>query len=187
MTVERSSGSASHRTPSGERRIATLYLATARETLERYLPRIVRCLGELNERQIWWRPNAASNSAGNLTLHLCGNVRQWILSGLGGAPDVRRRDAEFAERGPMPRRVLVRRLQQTVREALRILRRLPPEALARHYRIQGFHVTGLSAVFNVTEHFAYHSGQIIYITKLRRSRDLRFTKFPAIPTRRDRV
>lgn len=168
-----------------DRRIAALYLSATQATLERYLPRIVSCLGELSQQQIWWRPNPASNSAGNLTLHLCGNIRQWIISGLGGAPDVRKRDAEFAERGPVPRRVLVRRLRQTVREALRILRRLPPQALTREYAIQGFCVTGLYAVFNVAEHFSHHAAQIIYITKMKRARNLRFTKLDPIPKRRD--
>ena len=186
MTAPRERSGAVRRTRASDHRIAKLYLATAQETIERYLPRIVRCLGELSQQQIWWRPNSASNSAGNLTLHLCGNLRQWIISGLGGAPDVRMRDAEFAERGPLPRRVLIRRLQQTVRESLQILRRLPQEAITRHYIIQGFHVTGLSAVFHVAEHFSYHAGQIIFITKIRRSRDLRFTRLPATSKRLDR-
>jgi len=162
----------------GNARVARLYLSTAQETFGRYLPRIVRCLSELSEDQIWWRPNAASNSAGNLVLHLCGNIRQWIISGLGGSPDVRHRDAEFAERGPVSRRVLVRRLEQTVGEALSVLRRLPPAALTRVHTIQGFRVTGLYAVFNVTEHFSHHAGQIIYINKMKRARDLHFTKLP---------
>jgi uncharacterized protein DUF1572 len=180
-------GHASTRISTGNTAIAKLYLATAEETFERYLPRIVRCLGELSQQQIWWRPNPASNSAGNLTLHLCGNIRQWIISGLGGAHDLRVRDAEFAERGPLPRRFLVRRLQQTVREALGVLRCLPPAVLTRRYRIQGFQVTGLRAVFNVAEHFSYHAGQIIYITKMKRARNLRFTKLPASSRRLDHI
>ena len=146
----------------------------------RYLGDIVRCLSLLTEKEIWWRPNAASNSAGNLVLHLCGNVRQWIISGLGGAPDLRVRDREFSERGPIPRRVLVARLRATVSEASRVLRRLSPESLTRKYTIQGFRVTGLVAVAHVYEHFSHHAGQIIYITKLKRGTKLRFTRLPKI-------
>jgi len=80
---------------------------TERVLRQVYLPRIVRCLEELSREQIWWRANPASNSVGNLVLHLTGNVRQWIISGLGGEPDNRQRDQEFTERGPLPRRVLV--------------------------------------------------------------------------------
>ncbi|MGH9651714.1 MAG: hypothetical protein ACRD3I_14770, partial [Terriglobales bacterium] len=61
---------------------------------EVYLPRIARCLSLLSEGEIWWRPHRTSNSVGNLLLHLEGNVRQWIISGLGGAPDRRERDTE---------------------------------------------------------------------------------------------
>ena len=88
-------------------------IAQAEHVLQEvYLPRIISCLERLSPEQIWWRPNEASNSVGNLVLHLTGNVRQWIISGLGGAADIRQRDLEFSERGPLPRRVLVSRLRQ---------------------------------------------------------------------------
>ena len=144
------------------------------------LPRIAECLQKLSEEEIWWRPNSASNSAGNLVLHLSGNVRQWIISGLGGAEDRRERDREFAERGPIPRKVLVTQLRRTVRDACRVIGRLSEDSLLRKYEIQGFHVTGLDAAFHVAEHFGYHTGQIIYITKLKRAQDLRFTRLPII-------
>lgn len=145
---------------------------------EVYLPRIVRCLEELSPEQIWWRPNPASNSVGNLVLHLMGNVRQWIMGGLGGAPDVRERDKEFAERGPLPRRVLVGRLRRTVKEACRVLRKLSAEDLAHDYSIQGFRVRGFAAAFHVAEHFSHHAGQIILMTKMLTGRDLEFTHLP---------
>ena len=161
-------------------RTASMSLASAQDTLVRQsLPRIVKCLQRLSEQEIWWRPNPASNSVGNLVLHLCGNVRQWIISGLGGAEDKRERDREFAERGPIPREALVAQLRETVREACGVLAKLSNESLARKYHIQGYRVTGLDAVFHVTEHFGYHTGQIIYITKLQRAQDLKFTRLPA--------
>jgi uncharacterized damage-inducible protein DinB len=160
--------------------IAQLFLQDVRKQFERYRRRIDRCLSLLTEEEIWWRPNAASNSAGNLVLHLCGNVRQWIISGLGGAPDVRVRDKEFSERGPIPRRALVARLRATVAEARRVLNRLSAEALRRKYTIQGYRVTGMVAAAHVYEHFSHHAGQIIYITKMKRGRKLRFTRLPKI-------
>ena len=110
-----------------------------------YLPRILSCLEQLTPEQIWWRPNEASNSVGNLVLHLAGNVRQWIISGLGGATDQRQRDLEFSERGPLPRRVLASRLRRAVEEACRVLGKLSPEELARVHTIQKFRVTGLGS------------------------------------------
>src|ERR1700730_12047833 len=132
---------------------------------ERYLPRIVGCLEQLSDEEIWWRPNAASNSVGNLVLHVCGNMRQWIISGLGGAADLRERDKEFAERGPIGREALLEELRQTVREACAVLARVDSNDLTERRRIQQFDVTGYEAAAHVIEHVAYHSGQIIYITK----------------------
>ena len=70
--------------------------------LEAAFGRIKHCLRQLSEEQVWWRPSPALNSIGNLILHLCGNLRQWIVAGLGGAADHRNRPSEFAEPGPLP-------------------------------------------------------------------------------------
>jgi len=164
-----------------------LFLASSQHSLAKQnLPRIVECLQQLSEEEIWWRPNSSSNSAGNLVLHLCGNVRQWIIAGLGGAEDKRERDREFAERGPIPRQALVTQLRRTVRDACRVLARLSEDSLLLKHDIQGYHVAGLDAAFHVTEHFGYHTGQIIYITKLKRARDLRFTHLPVIKKKSSR-
>lgn len=154
-------------------------LGEARRILvEDYPPRISRCLKLLSEEEIWWRPNSASNSVGNLVLHLQGNVRQWIISGLGKQEDHRDRDREFAEGGPIPRRELLARLRKTVKEADQVLTTLREPDLLRQLSIQGFNVNGLQVVCHVAEHFALHTGQIIYVTKLKRGEDLRFTKLP---------
>jgi uncharacterized damage-inducible protein DinB len=155
------------------------FLAQASRLLrEVYLPRIEACLRALSPEQIWWRANPASNSAGNLALHLEGNVRQWIVSGLGGSPDHRRRKVEFSERGPIPRRVLLARVRKAVVEADRVLQKLDGAALERTYSIQGFRVSGVEVVFHVAEHFSHHAGQIILLTKLLGGKDLKFTSLP---------
>lgn len=150
---------------------------------ERYLPRIIGCLEQLSEEDIWWRPNDASNSIGNLVLHVCGNMRQWIISGLGGAEDLRERDKEFSERGPIARGALREELQRTVRETCGVLARLKPGALTRRCRVQGYDVTGYEAAAHVIEHVAYHAGQIIYATKIKRAKDLGFTQMPSTSSR----
>jgi uncharacterized damage-inducible protein DinB len=161
--------------------IAEMFLADSRRLLAKeHLPHIVKCLKQLSDEEIWWRPNPASNSAGNLILHLCGNVRQWIISNLGENPDVRDRDSEFSARGSISRHSLISRIQKTVREACDVLDKLPEEKLSRKYVIQGLHATGLQAVAHVVEHFAYHTGQIIFITKLKHGKDLRFTNLPVL-------
>lgn len=160
--------------------LAAICLRQWRSRLEtQFLPALLDCLERLSEDEIWWRPNEASNSAGNLVLHLCGNMRQWIVSGLGGAKDIRERDKEFSERGPMARGALGERFRQTVEESCAVLERLRPGDLTRRYRIQGFDVTGYEAAAQVTQHVAYHLGQIIYLTKLKRAQDLGFTRLPS--------
>jgi len=167
------------RTISEDFAFAQQFLAQALHSLQaQQLPRIIRCLKTMTEEQIWWRTHSTSNSAGNLVLHLAGNVRQWIISGLGERPDHRERDKEFAELGPIPRRALILQLEETVAEACRVLGKLSSRDLARHYRIQGYRVKGMEAVAHVTEHFAYHTGQIIYLTKLQLGVDLGFTRLP---------
>ena len=150
-----------------------------RVLVEVYSPRIAHCLKQLSEEEIWWRPNTASNSVGNLVLHLQGNVRQWIIAGLGGQPDRRDRDREFAETGPIPRRMLLAGLRKTAKEADEVLGNLSKRDLLRRFSVQGYDVTGLQAVCHVAEHFAFHAGQIIFVTKLKCAKDLKFTRLPA--------
>lgn len=151
---------------------------TRRVLVEVYPPRIIRCLKLLSEEEIWWRPNRESNSVGNLALHLQGNVRQWIICGLGGQTDTRDRDREFAETGLVSRRVLLAGLRRTVEEADQVLQGFGSHGLARRFSIQGYNVTGMQVLCHVAEHFAFHAGQIIYITKLKLGKDLKFTRLP---------
>ena len=142
-----------------------------------YLPKIERCLEKLTDEQIWWRANEESNSIGNLILHLCGNARQWIICGVGDAPDNRDRDAEFAQRETIPREELVTLLRSTLSEVQTTLLNLDPSVLLEHRKIQGNHVELLEAIFHVTEHFSMHTGQIIILTKMMSASDLRFYEF----------
>ena len=156
------------------------FISCAREFLvAEYLPKIERCLERLSDEQIWWRANEESNSIGNLVLHLCGNARQWIVSGVGGASDRRERDAEFAQRQAIERNELLGLLRTTLTDVDSVLRNLAPATLLERRLIQGSDVDVLEAVFHVTEHFSMHTGQIIMMTKLLTSSDLRFYDFEA--------
>jgi hypothetical protein len=120
------------------------------------------------------RRSENENAVGNLMLHLSGNVRQWILGGVGGAPDHRDRDSEFSDRGGMDARELKARLRSTVEEAVTLVRGLPAERLTEVIRPQGYEGTVLSAIYHVVEHFAGHAFQIIFATKLLTGADLGF-------------
>ncbi|HEX9894079.1 MAG TPA: DUF664 domain-containing protein [Gemmatimonadales bacterium] len=155
--------------------LAETFLEESRRFLRGdYLPKILICLEILPPADLWWRANAASNSVGNLVLHLAGNARQWLVHGVGGAPDVRRRQAEFDRREGIPAAELATLLRDTLFEADAVLARLTPAMLIEPRRIQGLDTTVLGAVYHVVEHFSTHTGQIVLLTKLRTGRDLGF-------------
>jgi Protein of unknown function (DUF1572) len=155
----------------------SLFLEFSRNKLmTQYWPRLKTCVESLSDEQVWWRPNQASNSIGNLILHLNGNLRQWIVAAFNRSEDRRNRPAEFAEHGPMPRAELLGKLGATVLEAEQVLLRLTEPHLLAEYDIQGYRVHGLDAVYQVIEHFGLHYGQIAYITKMLRGEDLGFYK-----------
>jgi uncharacterized damage-inducible protein DinB len=162
------------------------FLTEARRYLAVEYPTKIRaCVAQLSDDDLWWRPNEASNSVGNLLLHLAGNIRQWIVGGVGGAPDARRRQEEFDERGPLPRASLLERFDTAIGDAARVLAAVESWELTAPRRIQGRDTTVLLAIFHVVEHCAMHTGQIVYLTKLRSGRDLSFYRDAgglAVPT-----
>ena len=160
--------------------ISELFVRKSRALLvSDYLPKIDRSLTPLEEEDVWWRPNPASNSIGNLMLHLAGNVTQWIIGGVGGRPHVRMRQQEFDERTPFPKTDLLSRLSAVVAEADEIIGGLDETTLAERRQIQRYDVSVLEAVYHVVEHFGMHTGQIILISKARSAKDLALWEPPA--------
>ena len=157
---------------------AQAFIVKARSLIgEEYLPKIERCLERLSDGEVWWRANEESNSIGNLLLHLAGNARQWIVSGVGQTADGRARQLEFDRREVVPRDELLRLVRQTLSEVDGVLASLDPARVLESRRIQGYDVTVLDAVFHVVEHFSMHTGQIILMTKLIKEADLKFYDF----------
>jgi uncharacterized damage-inducible protein DinB len=149
-----------------------LLAETRRRLFKDSMPRIRKCLAHLSEEEIWHRPNAEVVSVGNLVLHLCGNVRQNIVCGLGGAPDDRVRDDEFSETGPIPAAELLARLDRVMADVDLALDGLDPASLLEIRRVQGFEESAVSILVHVVEHFSYHVGQITYFVKSRKAIDL---------------
>lgn len=135
-------------------------------------PRLKHCLDLLEEEEVWLRPNEHSNSVGNLVLHLCGNARQWIVSGIGGSPDNRCRSEEFEERGPLPKEYLHALLDRLKPDIEQVLKNTREEDLLKTYAVQGFRENGVSVLLHVVEHFSYHVGQVSYFVKARKNLDL---------------
>ena len=142
--------------------------------LEQYWPRLRNCVESLTDEQVWWRPNEASNSIGNLILHLNGNVTQWLVAPFDHRDDKRNRPAEFSERQMIPKGQLLEILAETLEQVATVLPRITESELIATYHIQGYTVTGLHGIYQVIEHFGLHYGQITYITKLLRGEDLGF-------------
>ncbi len=133
-----------------------------------------KTFAELDDADMWKRPNAASNSIGNLVLHLCGNIRQYALSSLGNQPDVRQRDAEFAAREGYSKTELLELLLGTVEQAKTVIGQTTPDEWLRRRLVQGFELSGIGIVLHVVEHYSYHTGQIAFWTKLLKDKDLGF-------------
>jgi uncharacterized damage-inducible protein DinB len=154
---------------------ADLFLDRSRYYLRvEYRIKLRRAVEALPPEALWWRPNEQSNSVGNLLLHLAGNVRQWIVAGVGGAPNIRDRAAEFAAREGDTGRALLERLEAVVDEADAVIGRLGPADLVERRTIQGREMTALEAIYHVVEHFAMHAGQIFFMTKERVPGAIRF-------------
>jgi uncharacterized damage-inducible protein DinB len=146
--------------------LADAFLERSRYYLGLEYPGKIRlALSAMPVDHLWQRANAASNSPANLVLHLAGNVRQWIVSGVGGAADVRQRDAEFAAREGTGLEALLDTLNAACAEAVGVLNALDAAALAETRTIQGRRTTVFAAIYHVVEHFSGHTGQLILLAK----------------------
>jgi uncharacterized damage-inducible protein DinB len=137
----------------------------AQRLFAEYLGKIEQCVDLLSRDQLWWRPNPQSNSVGNLLLHLCGNLSQWVLGGLGDVPFERHRREEFAAARGEDGAALLARLREIVSACRNVARDLPEEKLEQVFVIQGITRNGFGVLLHTVEHMAYHTGQIVYVTK----------------------
>lgn len=158
--------------------LARVVGTAAANELESALIRIKHCLTQLKDEQVWWRSEPSLNSIGNLVLHLCGNLRQWTVAGIGGATDVRNRPAEFAERGPISKGELLGRLETAVEEAKKVLTSINAQHLVEVRRIQGFDVSGMAAIFDSIPHFRGHTQEIVHMTRMQLGDAYQFAWMP---------
>ncbi len=154
--------------------IAEEFIEQSINRIRENTPRINKCLDELNEGDIWLRSNESSNSIGNIILHLCGNIRQYIISSLGNAPDIRERDKEFSATGGLNKNELLNKLSATVEDAVNVIKNCDEKSLLKIHSVQGFSISGMGIIIHVTEHYSYHTGQIAFWTKLLKNKDLGF-------------
>ena len=144
------------------------FIGQSIQRIEENTPRIVKCLKLLTEDEVWQRPNNSSNSIGNLIVHLCGNITQYIILALDESKDTRNRDMEFS----LAKAQLLQMLQNTVSRATEILKTLEISKLINIHSVQGFELSGIGIIIHVVEHYSYHTGQISFFTKLLKDKDL---------------
>jgi hypothetical protein len=150
-----------------ESELTAAFADAARHELREAAEQVRHCVAQLTDDDIWARPDERLNTIGNLILHLCGNLRQWVIHSVGGALDVRDRPAEFAQREAIPSAELLKRLVETVAEADEVLARVTPEELVRVRHIQIGERTGAAAIFHSVSHFVGHAQEITHMARRR--------------------
>jgi Protein of unknown function (DUF1572) len=158
-----------------ENKISADFLDVSCRKLGQMTGYLVSCLKKLSDAQIWERQGAYENAVGNLVLHLCGNARQWVIHGVGGAPDVRVRDKEFSADGGMTGSELIALFESTIDEVKRVIAAVPAQRMTERVHPQGRDVTVLEAIYQVVGHVQQHVGQIILLTKQKVAEDLDLT------------
>ncbi len=155
-----------------EQELMDEFLLHATGRLEENTRKIKICFNDLSDDDMWLSPNEVSNSIGNMILHLCGNIRQYIISSLGHKEDIRERDKEFSTKGGFNKEQLMNLLQDTIHEAVSVIKKVDGPSLLKIRSVQGYSYSGLGIIFHVVEHFSYHTGQVIFYTKLLKNKDL---------------
>lgn len=166
---------------SNHEKITAAFVEEARKTFRRMRGKIVHCVEQLSDEDLNWRAFAGANSIGNIITHLCGNVSQWIVAGVGGKVVERDRPGEFSQHLIVSRGTLLARLDEVVRAADEAIAGVSAESALSHRRIQGYDETALSAIFHAVTHFEGHTHQIIYITRLRLGERYVFKWEPSTP------
>lgn len=131
-------------------------------------------LKHLSDEDIWKRPNESLNSIGNLILHICGNMTQYVIASLGGTEDIRERDVEFTVESGYTKKELLQKLADTVEAAKRVINDAKVDQLVRKREVQGFYFSGIGVVLHAVEHYSYHTGQIAFWVKQVKNMDLGF-------------
>jgi uncharacterized damage-inducible protein DinB len=159
--------------------VADTFLAYSSKRLRASQRDIARCCDRLSEEQMGHRGGDHENSVANLLLHLAGNLRQWILHGIDGQPDIRRRDEEFALAPPDTAAEARAQFDAALEAAAGVIAELAPKRLLVVIDPQptglARHITGLEAIYKVVGHVEQHTGQIILLTKQMTASDLDLT------------
>lgn len=120
-----------------------------------------------SDASVWTVTDGITNSAGNLCLHLCGNLQHFIGAVLGKSGYVRNREAEFSSKH-IPRATLLAEIEQTKASLDQALSQLAHEQLHAQYPVDVFGkpMTTLYFLMHLASHLGYHLGQVNYHRRL---------------------
>ncbi|WP_298759809.1 DinB family protein [uncultured Psychroserpens sp.] len=120
-----------------------------------------------DERKLWLVTKDISNSAGNLCLHIVGNLNHFIGETIGNSGYVRQRDLEFSLKD-VPREDLIKQVDDTIVVVSRVLKDLTESDLQKEYKRRVFEDTMTTEYFlvHLVMHLSYHLGQINYHRRL---------------------
>ena len=142
-------------------------LASLRARITKVFPAQIReCLSQLDDEQIWWRPNESSNSIGNLVIHLSGSLNHYLNRGIGGIEYNRDREAEFAERKHIPKGELLMIFDDMVSKADQTFEKITLGRLGDPSPEPKMSTLVVEDLISVATHVANHTGQILWITKM---------------------
>ena len=147
--------------------LSEVALEALRKRITRILPaQIKECVEQLNEEQLWWRPNEQANSVGNLVLHVSGSTRHYLSRSIGGIHYERDRPAEFTERGPLPKEQLLSIFDETIAQAKQVLDNFDTSRFLQQSEEPNYYFTLFEQLLGISIHLAMHTGQIVYVTKM---------------------
>ena len=147
--------------------IRGIALEALRTRVTKVFPAQIRsCIEQLNEEQLWWRPNEQSNSVGNLVLHVRGAVLHFLCRGVGGFEYNRDRPAEFADSGSVTKEKLLALFAEMVEKATQTFDDLAATRLSNPATEPAYYSTIFEDLLGIAIHLATHAGQIVYVTKM---------------------
>lgn len=120
-----------------------------------------------NEADLWLIKSEINNSAGNLCLHLMGNLNHYIGHQLGGTDYVRNRPLEFSDKN-VPKAILIEKIEATRITLQEVLPNISNETLAENHTEEFFGGKDTNEFFliHLLSHLNYHLGQVNYHRRL---------------------
>ena len=159
--------------------LAQAFVASSIQQLDHARSKINYRLDQRATEDLWWAPRAGCNPIGVIIQHLIGNLRQWAISGIGGEADVRDRPSEFRVANESPKDELQTEFNRLLDQVAEVYAQVSAAELPAPRRIQGFETTALAAIYDTMCHLELHTGQVLYLTRLRRGTAYRESWSPA--------